>query len=163
MQWVRNGFVFSDGEVTRYSTPANSSTTCRNCQVIILIISIYLSFTVTCVRLCIFFMSVLVCFGLFASFPFLLFLSHALFSEHVRLHYWTFYFLCLTFVGYPKELDVTKFGSPAFATNQPTVFALPDLGDLPHSLALGTIGMPGYVCPGFHQTSETTDISELTV
>ena len=58
--------------------------------------------------------------------------------------------LCNLVVGYPKELDVSKFGSPAFATNQPTVFALPDLGSLPHSLALGTVGMPGYVSPIFY-------------
>ena len=33
MQWVRNGFASSDGEVTRCSTPANSSTTCHLFQV----------------------------------------------------------------------------------------------------------------------------------
>ena len=26
-----------------------------------------------------------------------------------------------------------------------TLMALPEMGDLPHSLALGTLGMPGYV------------------
>ena len=66
---------------------------------------------------------------------------------YLRVHFSTSHLLysCNIIVGIPKELDVSKSGGPSFITNQPAVFKLPDLGSLPHSLALGTVGMPGYL------------------
>ena len=43
-------------------------------------------------------------------------------------------------IGIP---DMTKVGMPSYLTLKPVIFPIPELGDLPHSLALGTVGMPG--------------------
>ena len=39
--------------------------------------------------------------------------------------------------------DMTKVGMPSYLTLKPVIFPIPELGVLPHSLALGTVGMPG--------------------
>ena len=46
----------------------------------------------------------------------------------------------ISIVGIP---DMTKVGMPSHLTLKPVIFPIPQLGDLPHSLALGTVGMPG--------------------
>ena len=43
-------------------------------------------------------------------------------------------------IGIP---DMTKVGMPSYLTLKPVIFPIPELGELPHSLALGTVGMPG--------------------
>ena len=47
--------------------------------------------------------------------------------------------------GYPKDMDLKKIAMPGFLSNQKAALEMLKLGDLPHSLALGTLGMPGYV------------------
>ena len=47
--------------------------------------------------------------------------------------------------GYPKDMDLKKIAMPGFLSHQKAALEMPKLGNLPHSLALGTLGMPGYV------------------
>ena len=47
---------------------------------------------------------------------------------------------CILIIGIP---DMTKVGMPSYLTLKPVIFPIPELGGLPHSLALGTVGMPG--------------------
>ena len=45
--------------------------------------------------------------------------------------------------GYPADTDLSTVAMPGFLCGQKMALKLPELGDLPPSLALGTIGMPG--------------------
>ena len=47
--------------------------------------------------------------------------------------------------GYPEDMDKDKIAMPGFFANLRMVREMSKLGVLPSSLALGTLGMPGYV------------------
>ena len=51
----------------------------------------------------------------------------------------------LLITGYPEDIDKKKIAMPGFFANLRTVREIPKLGSLPSSLALGILGMPGYV------------------
>ena len=51
----------------------------------------------------------------------------------------------LLIAGYAKDVDKEKIAMPGFFANLRMVREMPKLGALPSSLALGTLGMPGYV------------------
>ena len=76
--------------------------------------------------------------------PFKFYVAHALCKRVVciRLKCYLLFKKWVLIAGFP---DLSKVGMPSYITQRPAVFPLPKLGDLPHSLALGTVGMPGWV------------------